>query len=282
MCSWIKFMTPEEKARIEAETEKLRAETRSLKKGGWGKPTSWVPMLVAIAAVATSFGQFQYSSIKEREEALDAREKVFQAKHEEKRLLERNSELEMRSDLLSKEVQSSTSEIRQLQIQIINANEQLILVAKTTNKDASLVAKVEKDVKERKELVANIVDSAEIRNLEVQLRNLVWQINSSVKATRLAAVSELIEGYSSNQIAISSALEMLAMPQLATLSSSGRINVLVFLRNTEASSWNEGLQNRAYSSIRTIRKRALEKIAYIGPQTEDALRRLNKFLSEIA
>lgn len=275
-------MTPEEKARIEAETEKLRAETRSLKKGGWGKPTSWVPMLVAIAAVATSFGQFQYSSIKEREEALDAREKVFQAKHEEKRLLERNSELEMRSDLLSKEVQSSTSEIRQLQIQIINANEQLILVAKTTNKDASLVAKVEKDVKERKELVANIVDSAEIRNLEVQLRNLVWQINSSVKATRLAAVSELIEGYSSNQIAISSALEMLAMPQLATLSSSGRINVLVFLRNTEASSWNEGLQNRAYSSIRTIRKRALEKIAYIGPQTEDALRRLNKFLSEIA
>lgn len=275
-------MTPEEKARIEAETEKLRAETRSLKKGGWGKPTSWVPMLVAIAAVATSFGQFQYSSIKEREEALDAREKVFQAKHEEKRLLERNSELEMRSDLLSKEVQSSTSEIRQLQIQIINANEQLILVAKTTNKDASLVAKVEKDVKERKELVANIVDSAEIRNLEVQLRNLVWQMNSSVKATRLAAVSELIEGYSSNQIAISSALEMLAMPQLATLSSSGRINVLVFLRNTEASSWNEGLQNRAYSSIRTIRKRALEKIAYIGPQTEDALRRLNKFLSEIA
>ena len=275
-------MTPEEKARIEAETEKLRAETRSLKKGGWGKPTSWVPMLVAIAAVATSFGQFQYSSIKEREEALDAREKVFQAKHEEKRLLERNSELEMRSDLLSKEVQSSTSEIRQLQLQIINANEQLILVAKTTNKDASLVAKVEKDVKERKELVANIVDSAEIRNLEVQLRNLVWQINSSVKATRLAAVSELIEGYSSNQIAISSALEMLAMPQLATLSSSGRINVLVFLRNTEASSWNEGLQNRASSSIRTIRKRALEKIAYIGPQTEDALRRLNKFLSEIA
>ena len=275
-------MTPEEKARIEAETEKLRAETRSLKKGGWGKPTSWVPMLVAIAAVATSFGQFQYSSIKEREEALDAREKVFQAKHEEKRLLERNSELEMRSDLLSKEVQSSTSEIRQLQIQIINANEQLILVAKTTNKDASLVAKVEKDVKERKELVANIVDSAEIRNLEVQLRNLVWQMNSSVKATRLAAVSELIEGYSSNQIAISSALEMLAMPQLATLSSSGRINVLVFLRNTEASSWNEGLQNRASSSIRTIRKRALEKIAYIGPQTEDALRRLNKFLSEIA
>lgn len=275
-------MTPEEKARIEAETEKLRAETRSLKKGGWGKPTSWVPMLVAIAAVATSFGQFQYSSIKEREEALDAREKVFQAKHEEKRLLERNSELEMRSDLLSKEVQSSTSEIRQLQLQIINANEQLILVAKTTNKDASLVAKVEKDVKERKELVANIVDSAEIRNLEVQLRNLVWQMNSSVKATRLAAVSELIEGYSSNQIAISSALEMLAMPQLATLSSSGRINVLVFLRNTEASSWNEGLQNRASSSIRTIRKRALEKIAYIGPQTEDALRRLDKFLSEIA
>ena len=275
-------MTPEEKARIEAETEKLRAETRSLKKGGWGKPTSWVPMLVAIAAVATSFGQFQYSSIKEREEALDAREKVFQAKHEEKRLLERNSELEMRSDLLSKEVQSSTSEIRQLQLQIINANEQLILVAKTTNKDATLVAKVEKDVKERKELVANIVDSAEIRNLEVQLRNLVWQMNSSVKATRLAAVSELIEGYSSNQIAISSALEMLAMPQLATLSSSGRINVLVFLRNTEASSWNEGLQNRASSSIRTIRKRALEKIAYIGPQTEDALRRLDKFLSEIA
>ena len=278
--TWV--MTPEEKDRIVAETKKLKTETLVLKKGGWGKPASWIPIVAATAAIATSVGQWQYSSIKEREASLDAREKVIEAKEEESRLIERNAKLEEKSEELSKEIQNSTSEILQLKGQIDKANAQLLAIAKAEDKDGSLVAKVEKELKERNEQVATIVASAESRNLEVQIRNLVWQMNSNIKSARMAAVAELIEDYNSNRLAISSSLDLLKMPQLETLSPSGRINVLVFLRNTEQSSWNDDLKNRASSAIRLIRKRASENKAYIGPQTEDALRKLNKFLSEIA
>lgn len=275
-------MTPEEKARIEAETQKLEAETLSLKKGGWGKPASWIPMLAAFAAIGTSFGQCQISSIKDREASLDAREKAFSAKEEGSRLLEINAELETRAEVLSKEIQNSTSEILQLRDQIEESNAQLLEIAETKDKDGSLITKVEKNLKERNEQVANIVASAESRNLEVQMQNLVWQMNSNVKPTRLAAVAELIEDYNSNKLAISSALDLLMMPQLETLSPSGRINVLVFLRNTNPSAWSEDLKDGAFSAISLIRKRGAENKASIGPQTEDALRKLEKFLRETA
>ena len=82
-------MEPEEKARVEAETKKLEAEADSLRKSGWKKPATWLPMLAAIAAFATSIGQFQYSSLEERKAALDARESKIEAREEEKRLREK-------------------------------------------------------------------------------------------------------------------------------------------------------------------------------------------------
>ena len=160
-------MTPEEKSRIEAETKKLRAETQFLKKSGWGKPVTWLPILVAVTAIASSIGQFQYSSLKEREEALGAREKVFDAKKEEKILLERNLELEARSEQLSIDVQKSTSEIQQLQAQITNANEQIILVSESKNQGTSLSASIKIDVEARAALAATIVESAEKRNSKI-------------------------------------------------------------------------------------------------------------------
>ena len=252
-----------------------------MQKGGWGKPSSWIPLLVAVAEIASSLGQLQYSSIKEREASLDAREKVFEAKEEESRILKRNSELEERSEELIKEIQNSTSEILKLQEQMAKGNAQLLAIARDQDQDGSLVAKVEKELEERNEQVATIVASAESRNQEVQIRNIVWQMNSGVKSTRLKAVADLINNYKSNHLAISLALDLLEMPQLETLSSSGRINVLVFLRNTEPSSWSDELKNRAYSAISLIRERSDENKVFIGPETEDALRKLDKFLSEI-
>ena len=74
---------------------------------------------------------------------------------------------------------------------------------------------------------------------------------------------------------------MLDVPQLETLSSSGRINVLVYLRNTDPSAWNDKLKNRAKTGIDLIRERAEENKVIVGPQTEDALRKLDSFLNNI-
>jgi hypothetical protein len=273
-------MTPEEKARIEAETEKLIAETSSIKKGGWGKPSAWIPMLAAITAIATSIGQFQYSSLKEREDALEAREKVFEAKVEEGRLIEKNNKLEVKSQELIQDIQKSTSEILLLKEEITKANEQLLKIAKEKDTDGTLVASVEKEISKRTEQVTNIVTSAENRNLEVQIQNLVWKMNSDVKEKRLAAVAELIEDHKENQIAISSAISLITMPQLETLSSSGRINVFVYLRNTEQSSWNEDLRKRAQDAIHTIKKMTNERKLNIGPQMEGEIHKLEEILKK--
>ncbi|SEB01073.1 hypothetical protein SAMN05660964_03144 [Thiothrix caldifontis] len=273
-------MTPEEKARIEAETEKLIAETSSIKKGGWGKPSAWIPMLAAITAIATSIGQFQYSSLKEREDALEAREKVFEAKVEEGRLIEKNNKLEVKSQELIQDIQKSTSEILLLKEEITKANEQLLKIAKEKDTDGTLVASVEKEISKRTEQVTNIVTSAESRNLEVQIQNLVWKMNSDVKEKRLAAVAELIEDHKENQIAISSAISLITMPQLETLSSSGRINVFVYLRNTEQSSWNEDLRKRAQDAIHTIKKMTNERKLNIGPQMEGEIHKLEEILKK--
>ena len=69
-----------------AETEKLCSEAASLRKGGWSKSSSWIPILAAFAAIGTSVGQFQVNTINQREAALEAREKVVEAKEEEKQL----------------------------------------------------------------------------------------------------------------------------------------------------------------------------------------------------
>ncbi len=275
-------MTPEKKERLVAEAEKLRAEAASLKKGGWGRPSSWVPMLAAIAAIATSIGQCQVSSINQREAALVAREKVVEAKEEEKQLKERNAKLEQKAKELTGKIAKSTSESLQLEEEIKKANEQLLAFAREKDLTKAQIEKVEKEVSDRMAKAESITAAAKRRNAEATIQNLVWQMNSELKATRLAAVKELIEVYKSNDIAISSAIELITMPQLDSLSSSGRINVLVFLRNTEPSSWNKDLKLRAESALDEIRERAEKGRAYIGPQTEEAITKLDAFLDSKA
>jgi hypothetical protein len=274
-------MTPEEKERLAAETQKLQAETASLKKGGWGRPSSWIPMMAAVAAVSTSLGQFQMSSINDREASLDAREKAIEAKEEESRLVEKNAKLELRAQELTQEIAAATSDSIKLNEEIQKANQELLAIAQDADTDGKLVARVERENTERTEKAATIVASAERRNADAQITNLVWKMNSDQKSVRLAAVAELIEGYESDAKAIAAAIDLLTMPQLESLSSSGRINVLVFLRNTDVSVWNEGLKEGAVSAIGVIRKRSAQGKSYIGPQTDSALAELEKTLAKI-
>jgi hypothetical protein len=274
-------MTPEEKARLVAETDKLLAETASLKKGGWGRPSSWIPMFAAVAAFSTSIGQFQVSSINEKEAALDAREKVVEAKEEESRLVERNFKLEERANALTDKIAASTADSVKLKEEIQKANNQLLALAQKLDTTGALTASVEKGITERTEKAATIVASARKRNDDAQISSLVWQMNSDVKQTRKDAVGQLIAEYGSDQTAISLAIDLITMPQLETMSASGRINVLVFLRNTDPSAWNEESKDAAVSAIKTIRTRAKQGKAFIGSQTKEALTTAEKWLEQV-
>ncbi len=111
-----------------------------------------------------------------------------------------------------------------------------------------------------------------------QIQKLVLEVNSLDKSTRLIAVSNLIKNYSASSRAINLALDLLEMPLLETLSASGRINVFVFLRNTNRAVWDSDQITRAKDAIALIRRRSNDNIVQIGSQTEDALSRLEGFL----
>ena len=281
-------MTPEEK-KLEAEADKLRAEAASLRRGGWGKPSSWVPLLAAIAAIGTSIGQYQAYSIQEKEtaikeknEALDAREKVVTAKEEESLLKERNKQLEKRSSELTALISQYTIQMSQLKEEIKSGGKELLSLAEKKNLGQAALAELETTIAERAKKTDSIVDSAIKRNAEVELQNLVWQMNSDSKPERLAAVAKLIESYSADPVAIELSVELLTTPNLESLSSSGRINVLVFLRNTKTTAWTTKSLLGAESAIDEIRNRAEVGKAYIGPQTEEALDKLEQHLSQIS
>jgi len=112
------------------------------------------------------------------------------------------------------------------------------------------------------------------------INNLVLQMNSAVKETRLGAVENLIQNYRANPAAVEQALLLLEPSKIETLSASGRINVLVFLRNTDKIAWTPQNITRAENALAQIRARANQGVA-IGNQTEEALNKMTDFLNNI-
>lgn len=177
-----------------------------------------------------------------------------------------NTFAKIKSDY-EKAKKEKSSELAKLESDLIEAK------SKIKEIDQELLAKT----KDRETLIKKSRLSSKEINLETQIQNLVFQMNSPNRSTRLSAVANLIKNHRSSGLAISSALDLLKLPQLETLSASGRINVLVFLRNTNPNSWNGELRERGYSAIELIQSRSKQD-AYIGPQTEDALTRFKAFL----
>jgi hypothetical protein len=111
---------------------------------------------------------------------------------------------------------------------------------------------------------------------DLTLSNLVRQMNDPNKQTRMQAVQKLIDEYNGNQQAIDQALLMLEPPLLDRLSSSGRINVLVFLRNTDATAWTTATLKRAQDAVARAGTGT-----DVGSQTQDALNQLSNHLKDI-
>lgn len=123
-------------------------------------------------------------------------------------------------------------------------------------------------------------DVGALGNDIVALKTLVIQMNDAVKENRLGAVETLIKNYRSNATAVEQAVSLLEPPKLEMLSASGRINVLVFLRNTDKVAWTPESIARTKNAIAQIRSRSDTGVA-IGPQTDDALTQLSSHLEKV-
>lgn len=194
-------------------------------------------------------------------------------------------------------ISSKEDEARQLEEKLADLEKEKEIMRAKNEKSNELI-KLEESLKTAKnklkkielEIFANaserenLIRKSRLSNTEVtldtQIQGLVLQMNSDNRTTRISAVAKLIENHKSSRLAISSALDFLKLPQLETLSASGKINVLVFLRNTTPSAWDSELIERAYDAIELIRRREVEDSVYIGPQTEDALMKLETFLKK--
>lgn len=114
----------------------------------------------------------------------------------------------------------------------------------------------------------------------IDMTNLVIQMNAATKESRLGAVDKLIKSYRADPRAIDQALRQIEMPSVGQLSGSGRINVLVFLRNTDRAVWSADLISRARESIAGIKLGKIQMKAEVGQQTLDELNKLDQFLGK--
>lgn len=115
----------------------------------------------------------------------------------------------------------------------------------------------------------------------LKIRDLVSGMNDSIKSNRLTSVNTLIDEYKNNTVAITEAIKMLEPDSRDHLSASGRINVLVFLRNTSSDGWNETLVKRARNLIIELQKKSNEGFASVGPQTQEELKKLRVHLVHV-
>nr|WP_320189898.1 hypothetical protein [uncultured Desulfobacter sp.] len=147
--------------------------------------------------------------------------------------------------------------------------------------DGQVDEKIASVVNERAKIIKRSqLDEPDV-STEDKITSLVFQMNSDVKAERISAVATLIQQYRTYSFAISSALDQLTGEKLNRLSASGRINVLVFLRNSSAEAWDRQLVEKANEALKSIRNRATENGMGIGPQTDDALKKLEAFIKKI-
>jgi hypothetical protein len=109
----------------------------------------------------------------------------------------------------------------------------------------------------------------------VALTSLISRMNDAARESRVGAVDDLIRNHGASGAAVQQALGMLEPPRLDGLTAAGRINVLVFLRNTQATAWTAQDVARARQAIAEIRRRAKESGIAIGGQTDEALTRLS-------
>jgi hypothetical protein len=151
----------------------------------------------------------------------------------------------------------------------------LINLTLTESEATKLFAGLQTSTDKRAQEVGNIGSDL------VGITQLIVQLDAAAKESRIGAVDTLIKTYRSDSRAVDQALALLEGSRLSKLSSSGRINVLVFLRNTDSTAWSAEMLTRADRVMANIRARHDARTADIGEQTMDAVNKLASHLLRV-
>lgn len=252
-----------------------------MNKEGKAKPegvASNISIWLGVISTALTIGLTGLNAYWSREiDATDQRLKVKAAELEEKKL-----ELEKMNFSLTegKERMARYTFVQGLFAQVLNDKDigqktlavNLINLALTETEATKLFTGLQTSVDKQAREVGNI--GADL----VGITNLVMQIDAATKESRIGAVDALIKNYRADSRAVEQAVGMLEQPRIDRLSASGRINVLVFLRNTDRAAWSPELLSRADRAIGGIQARHESKISEVGAQTLDALSQLSSHL----
>lgn len=162
-----------ENQRLQAEIEKLRAESESFRKP-FSKPSNWLPLFVAFAAILTAVGQWHISDIKSEKAALEA----------ERRLFESEKELDVRKSQLAK-VSEKLKVSRQKQDK---AKLETNLLRQKAAKQRGLLTELEKKIEAKSALFAKLsqeissdVESKRAKALIQQSEQIDREISDDLK-----------------------------------------------------------------------------------------------------
>lgn len=272
-------MQQEQIEHLRAEAEKFRAEAESLRQNGWRKPSSWVPSLAALVAISTSLTQCQLSSISDREQAVEAREQAFEARLTQEGLVKRNVALQ-------RDAQALTAEAIELEKSIVDMksrhklwSERLIETVSKYNLSAEQLADIESQIDQQAENLQSLAEKAVVSIETDGFRGLLEGLDHSEKRVRIRSTQALISDFGEDPAAIAAALDRFSSDRIGELSPSGRINVMVYLSNSDRYAWTSELLQRGNDAITLIRKRHEQGIAAIGDQTRSALADLERFIN---
>jgi hypothetical protein len=137
-------------------------------------------------------------------------------------------------------------------------------------------------------LIKGYEKQAQLRQFEIwlarpdpeEVRRLVQQLDSTDKATRLAAGQALQDRYTASPLAITEALAALGADRIGKLSETGRLNILFFLSRTAPLAWTPPLEATAREMLAAVHARA-NAGAKIGEQTRAELHRLDGLLDAV-
>jgi hypothetical protein len=108
------------------------------------------------------------------------------------------------------------------------------------------------------------------------LRTLVRQLDDDSEGVRKTAGGRLARDHRANPEAIGLVLDTLSETNLASLSTSGRINALYFLNRSESSAWTGEHKQLARQAIERMRSRDWASKLALGPQATQELNSLEQ------
>jgi len=256
------------------EVEKLKAEVQHLRRPLLANPSTWVAGGSALAALFGIGLQYLSSQAKIEQADLKLQKAAAQIADADKALQEKDLAIKQRNDALA------DLERRQLEVerQIADKQKALAGLLEAATKGADGGTDTARAVQQVIESAQRTLSATRAGIEADRIATLVAQMNDTSAEVRKAATARLEHDHAANPIAVGLVLDTLSEQNLSSLSASGRINALYFLNQSDLAAWRDEHKKLAGEAITRLRARAANGSVVVGPQTSEALGKLERRL----